>query len=178
MLAPTTETGVSIERQESLLAYIRENPLASYVFSGPPGVGKTTLLKEVVRCAREAQPKNFAVYFETMPKFQRDTTATARGEYVKGLVNAHCIVQDRHWVKWGIFLDDFDKVSGSEFIRLQLFDLVDTAIQHKTQLSLSTNMSKSEFLKFFGDHIAWRIFKHCVWAELAREPEPVSSVSR
>ena len=168
MLQPTAVTGVAIERQKQLLDYIRAHPLDSYVFSGPPGVGKTTLLREVELCARVARPKNFPVYSQTMTTFQRDTTAAARGERVLGLVSPRSVKQDAHWGTWGIFLDDFDKVSGSEFIRLHVFDFVNAVCETKTQLVLSTNMTKAEFAKFFGDALKWRIENHCHWVEVAR----------
>ena len=112
-----------------------------------------------------------------MMVFQRDTTAAARGERVTGLVKPSSLVQDAGWGdSWGIFLDEFDKTSGSEFIRLQLFDLVNTIYETKSQLCLSTNFTKYEFSKFFGDHIAWRIFNHCHWIELGRDAQnPVAA---
>jgi DNA replication protein DnaC len=173
MIQPNSITGISLERQEKILALIREKPIGSYVFSGPPGTGKTTFLMEQVRCARIALPKNFAVYCEPMPKFQRDTTAKERGERVTGLVSPHCLVNDRHWVKWGIFLDDFDKINGTQFITVKLFDLVDTIATTKTIFSMTTNMSKKEFGKFFGGHIERRVLQHCTWIELNREQETV-----
>jgi DNA replication protein DnaC len=170
MLEPSNKTGVSLARQEKILAHIRSNPLDSYVFSGAPGVGKTTLLRECERQARIARPKNFPVYAKTMPEFQRDTTAAARGEYVRGLVKPESLAQDSSCgCRWGIFLDDFDKVSGSEFIRLLLFNFVNSIYVTKTQLVLSTNMSKLEFAKFFGDAVSWRIQEHCNWVELVRD---------
>jgi DNA replication protein DnaC len=176
MLNPSTRTGVAIERQEKILAYVAENPLASYVFSGAPGVGKTTLLKEVERRARIARPRNFPVYSETMTKFQHDTTSAARGERIVGLVRANSILTDaKIGCKWGIFLDDFDKVSGSEFIRLHIFEVLNNVAETNSQLVLSTNLSKLEFTRFFGDHVAWRVFGHCKWVEMLREQTPANA---
>jgi DNA polymerase III delta prime subunit len=172
MLKPFVDSGVPIARQEKILATIAANPLASYVFSGPPGVGKTTMMREVERLARAACWKNFAVYSKTAMRYQSDVTAAARGERVS-VVSGSSLENGSVWgIKWAIFLDDIDKVTGSEFIRLQLFDLLNAACEERTpptQLVLTTNMRKPEFGKFFGDAIAWRIFKHCVWVPMERE---------
>jgi replication-associated recombination protein RarA len=61
MLRPYTESGVPIERQKKILETIIRNPLESYVFSGPPGVGKTTLLRELENLGRVARPKDFSI---------------------------------------------------------------------------------------------------------------------
>jgi len=171
MLKPYIESGVPVARQQKILDAITTNPLSSYVFSGPPGVGKTTLLHEVERLARLACRKNFAVYTKTAMQYQRDVTAAARGERVR-VVSPDCFDRDAGWgCRWGVYLDDVDKVTGSEFIRLQLFDLLNcitTARTPPTQLALTTNMRKAEFSKFFGDAIAWRVFKHALWVSMER----------
>ena len=175
MLTPTTGTGVSIERQQQLLDYIRANPFASIVFSGPPGVGKTTLLYELARCSREAKYKNHAVYCEPMTKFQRDTTAKERGEYANVITPESFLLAKGQQITWAAMFDDFDKVTSSEFIRLKLFAVIDAIVQTGTQLALSTNMNREEFAKFFGDAVAWRIIKHCKWAEVNRETVPANA---
>jgi hypothetical protein len=171
MLQPCVETGVPVTRQEKILAHIRANPLASYVFSGPPGVGKTTLLNELALLSRAACPKNFALYSRTAMQYQSEATAAARGERVL-VVKPHCFDQDGRWgCRWGVYLDDVDKVTGSEFIRKQLFALIDAAQKTRTlstQLVMSTNMNKVEFSKFFGDAIAWRVAKYCLWVAMER----------
>jgi chromosomal replication initiation ATPase DnaA len=171
-MKPCLQTGVSWKRQQEIINAVTANPLASYVFAGPPGVGKTTLLQEVARLARAAQWKNFALYSKTAMQYQSDVTAAARGERVS-VVRPEAFDNDaRLGIRWGIFLDDVDKVSGSEFIRLQLFGLLNAATQERTpttQLVMTTNMRQGEFAKFFGDQNAWRVVKHCVWVPMERE---------
>jgi len=173
MLQPYVESGVPVARQQKILDTINANPLGSYVFSGPPGVGKTTLMREVERLARAACSKNHGVYSSTAMKYQKDATAVARGESVYGFMRPSTVLNlvDLRF-RCSVFLDDMDKVSCSEFIRLQLFEFIDTICTERTpptQLVMSTNMNRTEFSKFFGDAIAWRVFKHCVWVPMERE---------
>ena len=171
MLEPSAATGVPIERQQVILAAIRENPLGSYVFSVAPGVGKTTLLKELEQCSRAALWKNHGVFFSGMREFQRSLTAKSRGEGVSGLTTAASLRRGPSIsLRWSVFLDDFDKITGTEFARLELLDFVDAVVETNAQLALTTNMNKAEFGKFFADTIAWRVLKHCTWIEMAREP--------
>jgi len=170
-LKPFGGTGVPLDRQWKILDTIKANPLGSYVFSGPPGVGKTTLLHGVERLARAACPKNHSVYSKTAAAYQRDATAQARG--VEGLTVVKSAWFETDWpIRFSIFLDDLDKITGSEFIRVQLHELIDAVVKPRTpaaQLCLTTNMRKDEFGKFFGDAIAWRVFKHCVWVPMERD---------
>jgi DNA replication protein DnaC len=171
-LKPFGGTGVPLDRQWKILESIRSNPLGSYIFSGPPGTGKTTLLHGVERLARAACLKNHSVYSKTAAAYQRDATAQARGDESVTVVKSKWFETD--WkIQFSVFLDDVDKITGSEFIRVQLHELIDAVVQPRTpttQLVLSTNMRKDEFGKFFGDAIAWRVFKHCMWVAMEREP--------
>ena len=141
MLQPCLETGVPVARQKKILEAINADPLGSYVFSGPPGAGKTTVLREIQRLARIARPVNFAVYANSMMRYQNDSTAVARGESISGpFVKPSTIYANaQSKIRWGIFIDDFDKCSGSEFLRLQLFDLVNTIYETGSQFVVTTN---------------------------------------
>jgi len=169
ILTPTNETGVAIERQKFILDHIHANPLGSFVFSGPPGVGKTTLLRELERCSRAARWKNHPVYFATMMEFQRVTTAKSNGAIAYGVTADGLRDMASRGCKYSLFFDDFDKVRGTEFIRLHLLEIVNAAVETDAQLGLTTNMTKAEFAKFFADTVYWRIARHCTWVEIARE---------
>ncbi len=172
-LHPCVETGVAVARQRKILDAITASPLGSYVFSGPPGVGKTTIMREVERLARIACWKNFGVYSRTAMQYQREATAAARGEQTRFVSPQTVIDSAAQQIRWSFFLDDIDKLTGSEFIRLQLFELVDVMCAQRnppTQLCMTTNMRKDEFKKYFGDAIAWRVQKHCLWVPMEREP--------
>jgi chromosomal replication initiation ATPase DnaA len=173
MLTPSALTGVPEKRQQQILEHLKANPLSSYVFSGAPGVGKTTFMRELQRLSWDAQWKNHAVYAKTATQYQADATATARGEAVRGFVRPqHFHDFARQGIRYSVFLDDVDKITGTEFIRKEFFALVDSAIQERTpstQLALTTNMTLPEFAKFFGDAITWRIRKYCAWVPVVRE---------
>ena len=129
MLTASPVTGISIERQKKILALIRENPLGSYVFSGAPGVGKTTMLRELEQCSRAALWKNHGIFSSGMREFQRNLTAQSRGEAVSGLITAASLRRGPSIsMRWSVFLDDFDKVTGTEFVRLELLDFIDAAV--------------------------------------------------
>jgi len=106
-------------------------------------------------------------------KYQKDATAVARGENVYGFMRPSTVLNLAELgFRCSVFMDDLDKISGSEFIRLQLFDLLNAVCAQRTpstQLVLTTNMRKDEFTKFFGDAIAWRVFQHCLWVPMERE---------
>jgi chromosomal replication initiation ATPase DnaA len=170
MLSPYANTGVTVERQKAILQIINTNPLGSFIFSGPPGVGKTTFSRELERLARAACPKNFAVYSQTAMKYQADVTAVKTGEYVRGLVKPD-VLDNPHGIRWAVYLDDVDKLSGTEFIHRNVFELLNAICDERplpTQLVLTTNKTKAEFSKFFGDAVAWRVYKHCSWVSVER----------
>jgi DNA polymerase III delta prime subunit len=172
MLTPYLESGVPVDRQEKLLQHVVANPLDSYVFSGPPGVGKTTLMNEVERLARKARGhKNHYVYSRTATRYQRDATAYVMGDRRVSVVKAEDFEIGLTGIQFSIFLDDLDKITGSEFIQLQLHDLIDTIVKPRkpaNQLVITTNMRKDEVAKFFGGAIYWRVHKYCHWVALER----------
>src|SRR5690242_416611 len=130
MLSAYAGTGVPVARQRKILDAIAANPLGSYVFSGPPGVGKTTIMREVERLARESkQHRNHGVYSRTAMQYQRDITAKKRGDFRGSVFEADWLQSPWKNIQWSIFLDDVDKVTGSEFIRLELFGLIDAVVQ-------------------------------------------------
>jgi DNA polymerase III delta prime subunit len=172
MLTPYLESGVPVDRQKKILQHIVANPLDSYVFSGPPGVGKTTLMNEVERLAREARGyKNHYVYSRTATRYQRDARTYALGDHSVGVVKPEDFETSWKGIQYSVFLDDLDKITGSEFIQLQLHDLFDTITKPRSpanQLVITTNMRKDEFAKFFGGAIHWRVSKYCNWVALER----------
>jgi GTPase SAR1 family protein len=169
MLKPCTSTGVPLARQQQILEALKSNPLGSFAFTGAPGVGKSTLARELVRLSHDAEYINHGFLVRTGAQYQEDATRVARGERVSGFIRPSDIALPI--VRWTIFLDDVDKVTGTEFIRKELFNLIDASVQEKkltTQVIITTNMSKPEFAKYFGDHIHWRLAKHCTWVAVER----------
>jgi chromosomal replication initiation ATPase DnaA len=172
MLKPFLKTGVALARQEKIIQTITANPMGSYVFSGAPGAGKTTMMRGLELLARAHRHKNYAVYSKTAMQYQDDVIRLSRGERVQGFVKPSVFSDNAHGILWAVYLDDIDKISGSEFVMLQLFGLLNAVCDERNQpaqLVLTTNMNKVEFKKFFGDAIAWRVFQQCLWVSMERE---------
>ena len=65
------------------------------------------------------------------------------------------------------FLDDVDKLKGSEFCDSEFFSFADAFDdQPSKHLVMSTNLDKEEFRVRFGPSITWRVLKHCTWVEM------------
>ena len=174
MLTPYPYTGVAVERQQIIWDTLKANPLDSFILSGAPGVGKTTFARGLESLARAACWKNFAVYSQTAAKYQSDATAAKNGKHVSGLVNPDSF-DNPHGIRWAVYLDDVDKITDSTFISKTMFDLLNAICDERkpitlpvTQLVLTTNLNKEEFKKRFGDHVWWRLAKHCRWVSVER----------
>jgi hypothetical protein len=170
MIQPSAVTGVPLERQQFLIDTITSTPLRSFVFSGFGGAGKTTLMRYQKSLLPKSSPEGGSIFITAM-EWQKSITDFACGRMEAGRQpwDGATIAKRTRGLWVVFFLDDVDKLRGTEFCEVEFFSLIDTFVDNPNHyLVMSTNLSKDEFRARFGDSIMWRVLKICTWVEMNR----------
>jgi hypothetical protein len=178
---------ISPERRKQLREGILDRPERSYLLSGPSRYGKTRMMEELFERTPFTKARQHSQCFLNAKEWQDSMTDAANGRYHSPTwgntkesdgSNVYPLVSPRNLaagqmgdVKAAVFIDDIDKLKGSDFINGEFWALLEVIMRQKHQLVLSTNLDKEQFYAHFGRTIAGRIIEHCVWVEFKDKQE-------
>jgi hypothetical protein len=183
-LEPSERSMLPLDYQADLLKEMREHPDDSYAFFGPAGTSKTTFSAALYRRAlftdmRERYIKgeplftNTACWRVTVKQLTDEAVAFATFREFKdedGLLHRAkeptvsrrkivAVKQKGHRPR--LFLEEIDKMKGSEFKQQELFDVLNGLYEADGQLVMNTNMTPEEFSNEFGAAFERRIAEMC-----------------
>lgn len=123
---------------------------------GGVGSGKTALAKAAVRMRLQHSPCRWVSLALLVADLSNFEDRQARHDAVRVLTG-----------KGALALDDFDKVSITDWLASQLFAAIDGRIERGAPLLVTTNLSPAELREKFGDAIYSRLEGYCRMVELA-----------
>jgi hypothetical protein len=171
--------------QTEMIAELRTKPDASYAFFGPAGTSKTTYSIALFRDAlfedsrQHFSKGNWGHYpscwritaKQLLDEFHALSTHQDRyddeGNFIAGAkeptVTRRRIDQAvQRGYRPRLFLEEIDKIKGTEFRLNTLFEVIDGLYEQKGQLVVNTNMTTEEFSSAFGAALERRIVEMCV----------------
>lgn len=157
----TSEIFLDKQRQQAetiyhdLLEYVEElnsNPGRSLIFQGIPGVGKTYLSTALAGTLAE---KGYVVIYQTAPDLF-DIDFSQRQAHKKHLREADMLI-----------IDDLGKENLTEFVRSDLFNLINHRVRTKKAFLISTNLSLRELKNRYQDDIFSRLTAVCDYYEFS-----------
>lgn len=151
-----------IELQHRAITQLQKRPDDSFAFFGPTGVGKSTYIAALYRHAVEKQRRG--TFYVQMGDLLRELRDLEFGRdqcpYLTKRV-IHELAEDG--IRPRVFLDEFDKITATEFARNAVHDLIDFVYQlagdngKGAQLVVATNLSRQKFSDIWGAHVLRRI---------------------
>jgi hypothetical protein len=150
--------------QREVIDAMQADPLGSYCFFGPVGVGKTTFCTGLYEAALWDSPVNCKILRRTThvwkisAKLLMDqNVAYATGKEVEGkeaeepYVNRRKIVAAKQkGLTPRLFLEELDKVQHSPFKADCMWELFDAIYASEGQLVFDSNLTQVDFLKQFN----------------------------
>jgi DNA replication protein DnaC len=165
-IQPTASLSLARATQQRLIDNLRSNPGGSYAFFGPCGIGKTSFMAALFQAAVESQTRG--LYYVQMKQFLHDLRRLECGEDLLPTVSAGTIEEAfSAGVRPRVFIDEFDKVTASEFARNTVHELIDRlyglsgAHSQAVQLVIATNLERTLFAQVWGEPILRRIETLC-----------------
>ena len=156
-----------IELQHQIIKRLRADPDRSFAFFGPSGFGKTSYIAALWHRA-VTQSEGRGCYYVQMCdlvrslrnyEFDRDETPELSRQIIRDAVSMGRRPR--------VFIDEFDKVTASEFARNAIHDFIDELYKqsdgtpHGVQLVLGTNLDRDEFVQIWGANVLRRIEAVC-----------------
>lgn len=156
-----------LDLQRQIIEGLRAEPDGSFAFFGPSGFGKTTYLSALWnRAVTKAQGRG--CYYALMYDLIRDLRDFELGRDAAPYLSRSVV---RDTVERGrpprIFLDEFDKVTATDFARNAVHELIDEiyGIARGTpsgvQLVIATNLDRDEFMNVWGASVLRRVEAIC-----------------
>ena len=153
--------------QRQIIDGFRANPDGSFAFFGPSGYGKTTYLAALWHRAVTESKGQGCFYQQTHDliremrsyEFDKDETPRICRQVIRETVARR--------LRPRVFLDEFDKVTVTDFARNSIHELVDELYQlaagtpHGVQFVLATNLDRDEFMNTWGANILRRVEAIC-----------------
>jgi ATPase subunit of ABC transporter with duplicated ATPase domains len=145
--------GMSIERRKHLNQAIFAKRTLNYLFLGPGGAGKTTMLRAL---ADLAQIDGREALLTTGMRWENDLRANSYAdfEHKQILPLSEEGLEGRSPLFIGF--DEVDKMSPWAFNAFHA--LIDAIIKGGHQLVMTTNLTQAEFKDKFGGSLIWRFF--------------------
>jgi len=161
-LQPSSASKMSLQRQEKVLAFLRENPDSGYFLYGAPGTSKTTFATALVRRAIDRDWKtkildsqgfpmvykttfwihylNWDTYIQSILDWQNHPDTAPEPTLTPRLIRQNA---ERGRTSC-IAIEEIDKSRLTEFKANKLFDLVCAIDETKSQLIITTNHKTEE----------------------------------
>lgn len=147
--------GLPKERRATINNEVLSNPTRNYIFAGPGGVGKTTLLSALAQLASiDGKQVLWTTGVQWESALRRDAYADFEDKQVlelsaEGLENCRPLL---------ICFDEVDKIGNTKFILDNFHNLIDVAIAAGHQVIVTTNLNQSEFKDMLSESLSWRFF--------------------
>jgi hypothetical protein len=174
-LKPSSRVGLSLGRQEKILAQVRENPDMNYLLTGLAGTGKTTISTALFREAIETWAFHCHLLNKTTNavwrisanqicqelwayKTQPDRHVDGYGQIVGSSPPPSLQIGDvkfarKEGLRPCLFLEEMDKIAITKSKLDELFKLIDCFYENLGQVVITSNKSARELVKFLGpDH--------------------------
>lgn len=145
---------VPLKFQWDLIHVLQANILGSYSLYGPSGVGKSYVLWSL---CKEAIFSNRRVIAVNGRDLVRSMKSAAKMDDTDAPLEA--LKQDSNGMPTHLFIDELDKITVTQPVLDMLFELFNYAYLNRSQVlvSLTTNLSKSDFSELFGEAIFRRV---------------------
>jgi hypothetical protein len=175
-LAPKPGLPISLADQAYIIAEVNRVPKECFFLYGLPEKGKTHILTALYRRAienaiiqeDEKDLNGNMVFRATTNRLLtelrnwslRDRSGESQDQPPKPTVTVEALdYAHRFGFRVSLFLDEFDKIKGSEWELNQLFDLIDTVYKHEGQVVTTSNVSPSGLLRRWDSPAAAAIIR-------------------
>jgi DNA replication protein DnaC len=176
-LQPSDKSALSLEQQADIIKLIQAKPGAGYAFFGPPGTSKTTFCVALYERTLRARIERVGVRTrfhdhhdngtyvwritakELLDQFRRYECGSSDVQPLVTRRRINSAITEGRSPR--LFLEEIDKVKGTDFKLNALFEVIDALYEQQGQLVLNSNFTPQEFSLAFGSDIERRITEMC-----------------